>query len=736
MKKIQNKYYKQIMFALILVSLCPVIFLGGSIYRLVNEQMDSLYGTLGDSAEKEKNHYEVIFQYLDAQLLQLALDTDFNRIMGRDMVAANFQIFTAVQDGVQIVSNLEESLDEVYLINFPKNWVIHPVGMGSLEEGIKEKYEQFENKEENTFYLWDEDTISLCKRIPLFSYTNNGLLIAEFNKERLMGRVKEASMDFTTLILNEEGQVILGDEGAQRIWEEIRTDAEKVEGLRNERYTAVRVGSDSYIAAMNHSDYNNWEYVAFASVSELNKSMGNVLLFLAFTIISMLLMDFLLITVMTKRLYSPIDEIDSIIRKNLNAPYAGGELLDNLRELIKNNVDMNKRILLSQENSKQLFLRRVYLGEAQKVSKEEFISHGIQVPEEPSVYYVVLIRYNREFQQKSDRHLYQFILDNIMRELMDSRECFEPVFIHGTMYLTCIVPNSIEANAAIRIQTMVNLMFNTIKCYVDLPVNMAVSDKIYDLSEIPDGVWQASGALRDIIGMNGGIQFYTEQKREYIIAADGRIQQLRLALLKGLEEGSREQCEKKLPAYMEKFKSLKYYQVKLELYALITEILNIDASYGISPDYERVSDLMDFGLGHKVESFEALEQCLREDLMEPLLAAADSQMKQQNIIYKIVEFLNENLDKDVSLEQCARQFNYNANYLSRLFKQKFGKTYTEYVVELKVEKCKELLMKTDISVNELALRFGYSSPQNFIRVFKKYTLMTPGQFRKQYGDGR
>lgn len=118
MKKIQNKYYKQIMFALILVSLCPVIFLGGSIYRLVNEQMDSLYGTLGDSAEKEKNHYEVIFQYLDAQLLQLALDTDFNRIMGRDMVAANFQIFTAVQDGVQIVSNLEESLDEVYLINF------------------------------------------------------------------------------------------------------------------------------------------------------------------------------------------------------------------------------------------------------------------------------------------------------------------------------------------------------------------------------------------------------------------------------------------------------------------------------------------------------------------------------------------------------------------------------------------------------------------------------------------
>ncbi len=734
MKKIRNKYYKQIVLALIMVSLCPVIFLGGSIYRLIHEQMDSLYGNLQDSVEKERNHYEVIFQYLDAQLLQLSLDTDFNNIIGREMTAENFRIFTNVQDGVQIVSNLEESLNEVYLINFPKNWLISPVSRESLQEETRRRFDRFINYEENTFYIWDEDTVSLCKRVPLFSYTNNGLLVAEFDKERLMDRTQEDSNKLSLLVLSPEGDTILENGSAGEIWDAIRTDERMLDDLQNRRYRLVRTGGESYIAAMNQSDYNGWRYIAFASVSDLNESMGSVLLFLAFTVISMLLLDLLMITVMSRRLYSPIDEIDRIIRKNLNAPYAGGELLDNLRELIKNNVDMNKQILVSQENSKQLFLRRVYLGEAQKTGREEFVSYGIAVPEKPSVYYVVLIRYTREFQQKSDRHLYQFILDNIMRELMDPRECFEPVFIHGTMYLTCIVPNSIEANAAIRIQTMVNLMFNTIKCYVDLPVNIAVSDKIYELSELPDGVWQASGALRDIIGGNGGIQFYTEQKREYVIAADGRIQQLRMALLKGLEEGSREQCEKKLPVYMEKFKGLKYYQVKLELYALVTEILNIDVSYGISPDYEKISDLMDFGLNHKVESFEALEQCLREDLMEPLLAAADSQMKQQNIIYKIVEYLNENIDKDVSLEQCAREFNYNANYLSRLFKQKFGKTYTEYVVELKVEKCKELLVRTDISVNDLASRFGYSSPQNFIRVFKKYTLMTPGQYRKQHAD--
>ena len=101
------------------------------------------------------------------------------------------------------------------------------------------------------------------------------------------------------------------------------------------------------------------------------------------------------------------------------------------------------------------------------------------------------------------------------------------------------------------------------------------------------------------------------------------------------------------------------------------------------------------------------------------------------MMQQVVEYVMENLEKDIGLEECARHFNYNANYLSRWFKKKMGVTYTDFVTEKKMELCKILLVESDISVNELAERFGYSSPQNFIRVFKKYTLLTPGQYRKQ-----
>ena len=119
-----------------------------------------------------------------------------------------------------------------------------------------------------------------------------------------------------------------------------------------------------------------------------------------------------------------------------------------------------------------------------------------------------------------------------------------------------------------------------------------------------------------------------------------------------------------------------------------------------------------------------------EYLIDPVFTGMHEKKDQNDVIYQITHYLNENLEQNINLEECARHFNYNPNYLSRMFKKNFGKTYTDYVTERKMERCKELLLQTDISVSELAERFGYSSAQNFIRVFKKYTLVTPGQFRK------
>ena len=65
----------------------------------------------------------------------------------------------------------------------------------------------------------------------------------------------------------------------------------------------------------------------------------------------------------------------------------------------------------------------------------------------------------------------------------------------------------------------------------------------------------------------------------------------------------------------------------------------------------------------------------------------------------------------------------------RFFKQYTGFTPAQYVLELKINKSKELLTNTDSSCQEIAFEMGFNTPSHFNMIFKKKTGMTPHQYR-------
>jgi len=78
----------------------------------------------------------------------------------------------------------------------------------------------------------------------------------------------------------------------------------------------------------------------------------------------------------------------------------------------------------------------------------------------------------------------------------------------------------------------------------------------------------------------------------------------------------------------------------------------------------------------------------------------------------------------------ADNFGMTVSYLSQFFKSKTGKTILEFVTELRINKAKELLMQTDLSLNYIAEEVGYYNVSSFIRRFKQVEGITPGEFRK------
>ncbi|MDF2662213.1 MAG: AraC family transcriptional regulator, partial [Paenibacillus sp.] len=86
----------------------------------------------------------------------------------------------------------------------------------------------------------------------------------------------------------------------------------------------------------------------------------------------------------------------------------------------------------------------------------------------------------------------------------------------------------------------------------------------------------------------------------------------------------------------------------------------------------------------------------------------------------------------VSLTSIADRLNLNPAYLSRIFKEYTGVTFTDYVIQTRVSRSKELLLHTELKVQDISEQLGYAKVNHFIKLFKDMTGITPGEFRKQH----
>lgn len=100
-------------------------------------------------------------------------------------------------------------------------------------------------------------------------------------------------------------------------------------------------------------------------------------------------------------------------------------------------------------------------------------------------------------------------------------------------------------------------------------------------------------------------------------------------------------------------------------------------------------------------------------------------------IQKITSYINKNFDKDISLENIAKEFETSANYLGKQFKNLLGITYNDYINRVRMRFACNLISSTDLSMKEIAHSAGYSSTEYFYSVFKKTIGVTPKVYRKE-----
>lgn len=111
----------------------------------------------------------------------------------------------------------------------------------------------------------------------------------------------------------------------------------------------------------------------------------------------------------------------------------------------------------------------------------------------------------------------------------------------------------------------------------------------------------------------------------------------------------------------------------------------------------------------------------------------EEEMNAQNnlIVEKAKAYIDEHYaQKGLTLHEVAQKNHVSPNYLSYLFKKNTGHNLWEYVIKLRMEESRRLILNTDLRRYEIAERVGYESPEHFSKIFKKYFGVSPSELKK------
>lgn len=138
------------------------------------------------------------------------------------------------------------------------------------------------------------------------------------------------------------------------------------------------------------------------------------------------------------------------------------------------------------------------------------------------------------------------------------------------------------------------------------------------------------------------------------------------------------------------------------------------------------------------QSVKALLKVLRgakaEGKLPVKLGTSPDQSELKNyLVERIVKFIKQNCAKPLTLDVLANEFYLSPGYLCRLFKQKVGINFIDYLNTVRIARAKHLLLTTNLRIYEVGNLCGYADLNYFTKVFKKATGVTPSYFRNNSG---
>ncbi|WP_405113338.1 helix-turn-helix domain-containing protein [Paenibacillus sp. FSL K6-1217] len=329
------------------------------------------------------------------------------------------------------------------------------------------------------------------------------------------------------------------------------------------------------------------------------------------------------------------------------------------------------------------------------------------------------------------RKLMKYAIRNISEEIIGAGSYAAEGLDMGGDHLILVIGGH-EPDES-RLLSLLEEVHNQLVRILNVDTTAAVSNA-YDFGANFRNIYDHICELTMLRFLNGEKRIFLESNYEEFMAGyPSASEALETAdIIQAVRRGHPETAVVLLRQQMKHIQELPYRDCKLNLTYF---------TYDLLKNFKKSSTLHEIGSIHQLlERYSTLPefQAWLEGIITTLASGNEtpkSSNRKEEIVLEIKEYVDNHLqDAQLSIDQIADNFSFSVSYIRQLFKEIMNLSLSDYILQERIGRVKEKLVSSPLSVLEIAHQCGFISKGHFFSAFKKFTSLTPKQYREVHGE--
>ncbi|PAD29003.1 helix-turn-helix domain-containing protein [Paenibacillus sp. 7523-1] len=521
----------------------------------------------------------------------------------------------------------------------------------------------------------------------------------------------------------------------------------------SKEYREVRIADTEYSLTFAKTPLKGWTYILITPMNVLSQEYVEIGLYTLSVGVILLLLSLLFVWLGSKRLHVPIRNLlsqlgitdrvlsNQKLQQSFLPPQDEFEQIKtHITQLSASRSQMEYKLNQYVLQTRTQYMISMLQGKClpgmlhQNLSELGYRDHCIQWQQMA----VLTLQIDLASQMKYDHHdldLLLFAVQNIVEESIDKDRQLLPLIVEQTVVTvigTVEMDNSVFSK---ELYEITGLIHHRVSEVLNLQLNIRFSQPYTSFSEIHLAYIEAMKLLQQQTIPGANVKQNEDESNCSSLWTIPYPESLEYRLMQSIQSADEAEASVLLQQLLQRMYHMEWtkeeYQVALT--RLLMHILQIMQESGIR--------LAQISSGHSpminemlaLQTATDIEQWFIYRIIRPVIGIFRERQyaQHQQISEKMIAIIHQEYDTDLTLEECACRLHYNASYLSTVFSKETGYAFSEYLSQYRFKMARKWLDETELTIKDIAARLRYNNPQNFIRSFRKWEGITPGQYRER-----